>query len=363
MVIGFDVTIAARIPTGVGVYARELATALASRAVTVHTWQRTLGRGGGRPRVLNATRLMSWFLVEVPRRVRRERVDVYHAMASLGALRPGCSSVMSVQDATLLTGRSHFGRVDRLYHRVFSVRAARRADAVIVPSASAGRDVASRYGIAEGRLHVICHGLSPRFRPASSAERSAVLARLGLRAPYVLSIGVRIPRKNLERLLAALARLRGAGHREIQLAIAGPAGPGDEEIRAHISRRGLEADVRWLGWIEDEDLPALYGGALCLAYASLEEGFGMPILEAMACGTAVLTSDRSSMVEVAGKAALLVDPTSSTAIADGLQRLAENAGLREDLIVRGLAHAAGFAWDKAAAETEAVYRRVARRSG
>jgi glycosyltransferase involved in cell wall biosynthesis len=118
--------------------------------------------------------------------------------------------------------------------------------------------------------------------------------------------------------------------------------------------------VRWLGWIGDEDLPALYGGALCLAYPSLEEGFGMPILEAMACGTPVLTADRSSMPEIAGDAALLVDPTSPTAIADGLRRIAGDAAVREALIARGAARAAEFTWESAAARMEAVYRLVAR---
>ena len=360
MLVAFDVTIAARAATGVGVYARELGAALAGRPCTLRSWQRCLGSSGrGSRRLLNAMRLTAWLLVEVPRRTWRDGVDVYHAVSSLGPLRPGCPYVMTVHDATLLTTRSQYGWADRLYHRLFSVLAARRADAVIVPSAAAGRDVARAYRVSETRIHVVHHGLSTRFRPASAARRAFLLARLGLRAPYALFVGARPPRKNVKVLLAALASLRD-DHPDLQLAIAGPADPGDGRLRAEIGRLGLESAVRWLGWIPDEDLPALYGGALCLAYPSLAEGFGLPIIEAMASGTAVVTSDRSSMAEIAGDAAVLVDPESPAALAGGLRRLVEGAALREELIARGARHAAEFAWEDAAAATEAVYRLAAR---
>jgi glycosyltransferase involved in cell wall biosynthesis len=360
MLVGFDVTIAARAATGVGVYARELGAALAGRSCTIRAWQRSLGRPGRWSRPLNAMRLTSWLLLEIPRRVRRESVDVYHAVSSLGPLRPACPYVMSVHDATLLTARSHYGWADRLYHRVFSVLAARRADAILVPSAAARRDVARAYRIPEARIHVVHLGLSAHFRPVPAARRASLLERLGLRAPYVLFVGARPPRKNIEALLAALAKVAGAGRADLQLAIAGPADPGDRRLRALAERLGLDSAVRWLGWIRDEDLPALYGGAVCLVYPSLAEGFGLPIIEAMASGTAVITSDRSSMAEIAGDAALLVDPESPPALAEGLRRLTGDASLREELIARGAARAREFAWEDAAAATETVYRQAAR---
>jgi glycosyltransferase involved in cell wall biosynthesis len=360
MLVGFDVTIAARAATGVGVYARELGAALEGRSCTLRVWQWSLGRPGRWRRPLNAVRLTSWLLVEIPRRVRRESVDVYHAVSSLGPLRPGCPFVMTVHDATLLTTRSHYGWADRLYHRVFSVLAARRADAIIVPSAAARRDVARAYRIPETRVHAVHHGLSARFRPVPAARRASLLARLGLRAPYVLFVGARPPRKNIEALLAALASVGGAGRPDLQLAIAGPPDSGDDRLRALVESLGLDSAVRWLGWIRDEDLPALYGGAVCLVYPSLAEGFGLPIIEAMASGTAVITSDRSSMAEIAGDAALLVDPESPAALVEGLRRLAADASLREELIERGAARAREFAWEDAAAATEVVYRLAAR---
>jgi glycosyltransferase involved in cell wall biosynthesis len=270
---------------------------------------------------------------------------------------------MTVHDATLLTMRSQYGWADRLYHRVFSVHAARRADAVIVPSAAARQAVARAYVVPEARIHVVWHGVSPRFGPVPPAGESPILHRHGLRPPYVLFVGARPPRKNLERLILAVARARDRPDgTALQLAVAGPIERGDQAARSLARRLGLEEVVRWLGWVPDDELPVLYGGALCLAYPSLAEGFGLPILEAMACGTPVLTSDRSALAEVAGDAALLVDPESPDAIAEGLRRLRRDEGARQDLITRGAVRAAGFTWQATAAATEAVYRLAAGQS-
>jgi glycosyltransferase involved in cell wall biosynthesis len=361
MLVGFDVTVPARAATGVGVYARELEAALASRCCTVRPWREVLGPPGrGWHRLRNAVHLTRWFLAEVPRRVQREGLDVYHAATSLGPLRPGCPSIMTVHDATLLTTRSQYGWADRLYHRVFSVLAARRADAIIVPSAVARQAVARAYRIPAGRIHVVPHGVSPRFRPVAAGARAPILARHGLDSPYVLFVGARPPRKNIGRLVEAVARLRADGDGDLQLAIAGPPDPEDEATRRLAQRLGLAPFVRWLGWIPDAELPALYSGALCLAYPSLAEGFGFPVLEAMACGAPVLTSERSAMAEVAGGAAILVDPATPAAIAGGLRCLRKDPWLASDLVARGARRVAGFTWSGAAEATEAVYRLVAR---
>ena len=364
MRIALDVTVPARSLTGVGVYARELHAALASRSLDLRVWQDALAPPApGWPRLLNAVRLTRWLAREVPRRVRQEGVDLYHAVSSVGPLRPGCPWVMTVHDATLLTMRSQYGWADRLYHRVFGVLAARRADALIAPSQATRQAVARVYGIPETRIHVVPHGISDHFRPPAAARRAAVLRRYGLSSPYVLFVGARPPRKNLDRLIEAIARSRRRpGGAALQLAIAGPPEHGDGATRAVARRLGLTDAVRWVGWVPPEDLPALYAGARCLAYPSLAEGFGFPILEAMACGTCVVTSDGSSMAEVAGDAALLVDPQRADSIADALSRLQGDPALRSELIARGLARAAGFRWPDAAARTEAVYRRVARQS-
>lgn len=361
MRIGFDVTVTARARTGVGVAARHLEATLRARGLDVRPWQGDLGPGrSGLARLANALRLARWLVRDVPRRVRQERVTVYHAPTSLGPLRAGCPTVLTVHDATLFTRPAPGSRADRLYFLVFSRVAARRAAAVIVASRAARDAVARAYRLRPEGLHVVPHGVAERFRPLSPEARAPVLARHDLRGPYVLFVGARPPRKNLPRLVEALARLRREPDAAaLELVVVGPPEPEDPAARATVERLGLTSRVRWLDWVPDEDLPALYGGARCLAYPSHEEGFGLPVLEAMACGTSVLTSDGSSMAEVAGPAALLVDPGSIDALAEGLRRLLRDAALRAELGARGLARAAPFTWARSAELTEAIYRRVA----
>jgi glycosyltransferase involved in cell wall biosynthesis len=174
-----------------------------------------------------------------------------------------------------------------------------------------------------------------------------------------LHVGADAPRKNLPRLLDAYAAARRAAGDDSQLVLVGPPGPATPARWLRTRRLELGPHVRRLDAVPDDDLPALYSGAACLAYPSLAEGFGLPILEAMACGTPVLTSGCSSMQEVAGEAALLVDPGRTETIAEGLVRLLTEDGLRQELIARGLARAGAFTWARTARATESVYRAVA----
>jgi glycosyltransferase involved in cell wall biosynthesis len=177
---------------------------------------------------------------------------------------------------------------------------------------------------------------------------------------YLLYVGTVQPRKNLERLIDAFAlvadRPELAG---VQLVIAGGRGWLSEGVERRAAERGLAGRVRLSGYLPDADLPALLSGALAFVFPSLYEGFGMPVLEAMACGAPVLTSTTSSLPEVADDAALLVDPSDTAAIAAGIARLAADGGLRADLYARGLARAAAFTWDRCARETLAVLRESA----
>jgi glycosyltransferase involved in cell wall biosynthesis len=265
---------------------------------------------------------------------------------------------MTVHDAVAFTMPSQHGLAERLYFRLFSVVAARCADAVLVPSRAAREEIARAYRIPAERLHVIPAAAAPRFRPVPPDARAAVLRRYGLRRPYVLHVGADAPRKNLPRLLDAYATARRATGDDTELVLVGP-----PTATRRVRTRRLEPapHVRRLHAVPDGDLPALYSGAACLAYPSLAEGFGLPILEAMACGTPVLTSGCSSMQEVAGEAALLVDPGRTETIADGLVRLLTEDGLRQDLIARGFARTKIFTWATTARVTESVYLAVAGR--
>jgi glycosyltransferase involved in cell wall biosynthesis len=358
--VAFDLTVAGRARTGVGVYARNLAAHLGHPSLEIVPWRHRLGPEGTGPlRLLAAVRLTSWLQLHVPRAIRRDRITVYHSPCSLGPLRTPCARVMTVHDAIMLAMPSQYGAVERVYFRLFSVVAARRADAVIVPSHAARADVARVYGIPPARLSVIPEAASPRFRPIAPAERAPVLARYGIRPPYVLFVGAIVPRKNLPRLLDAFAASRRRVGRDASLVLVGP----PESSVGPIRHPHLDGHLHRLDRVPDDDLPALYSGAACLAYPSLAEGFGLPILEAMACGTPVMTSNCSAMAEVAGDAALLVDPRRTEAIAEGLVRLLAERGLGEALGERGLARARAFTWEQAARATEEVYRAAADRAG
>jgi glycosyltransferase involved in cell wall biosynthesis len=165
------------------------------------------------------------------------------------------------------------------------------------------------------------------------------------------------PRKNYGRLIEALSHLRERGL-DVNVVIAGGRGWLEDPIYAAIEQYGTSEHVHFIGFAADEDLPALYSGAVCVALPSLYEGFGLPILEAMACGVPVLTSNISSLPEVAGDAALTVTPTDIEAIAAALTRLVEDGQLRDDLIQRGYARARQFTWDVSAAQLRGIYQAV-----
>jgi glycosyltransferase involved in cell wall biosynthesis len=242
----------------------------------------------------------------------------------------------------------------------WSLRAARR---VIAISGATRDDLVRHYGADPARVSVVHHGLSAAFQPTPDPD---VLARYDLDAPYMLYVGTVQPRKNLTRLIEAFAMASvlieqqsaaaDAGHtpQAPLLVIAGRMGWCTEAIEQRAAALGVGGMVRFLGYVPDADLPALLSGALAFLFPSLYEGFGMPVLEAMACGTPVLTSTTSALPEVAGNAALLVDPADTDAIAAAIARLAADTGLRADLRARGLTRAAQFTWERCAHETLGV---------
>jgi glycosyltransferase involved in cell wall biosynthesis len=212
-------------------------------------------------------------------------------------------------------------------------------------------------GIDPARISVTHLGVDARFRPPDPEERAAFLQRQQLVRPYILAVGTLEPRKNLPGLLRAYARL--APEVPHDLVLVGAEGWLTGEIHATLEKLRLGGRVRMTGFVADDDLPHWYGGADLFAFASLYEGFGLPVVEAMACGVPVVTSNVSSLPEVAGDAAVLVDPADVDAIADGLRRVLTDTDLARRLRHSGLKRAARFTWEQTAARTVAVYREVA----
>lgn len=236
-----------------------------------------------------------------------------------------------------------------------------RADALIAISESTRMELIDKMGAPPERIVVTPLASDPSLRRVSDpATLAAVRQRYELPERFILFLGAVEPRKNLLRLIEAFAALKPDLRRETPLVVAGANGWLNESVRERVDELGLGESVRFPGYIAGEDVAALYSLATVFAYPSLWEGFGLPVLEAMACGAPVLTSDVSAIPEVAGDAAFFVPPMDVEAIAEGLTRLLGDAELRADLAARGLRRAAAFSWERCARETLAVYRSVVR---
>ena len=299
-------------------------------------------------------------LTLVPAALRRLRVDIFHGMDHVGIPLVGRSGkyVVTVHDVIPLILPETFTPRHRLVVRLALARVRRKADLVVVPSHAVKRDVVRRVGLPEDRVVVTHEGCEPRFRPVrSAAARRDVAARYGLPPRYVLAVGTLEPRKNLTTLLEAFARLRRDGEvdADLRLVLAGARGWLDEPIFATVRSLGLEDAVRFTGFVDDADLPAVYSGAALFVFPSLHEGFGLPLLEAMACGVPVVTSNISSMPEVAGDAAVLVDPRDTDGLAAAIARLLRDEALRDRLREAGIARARQFSWEATARRTLDAY--------
>ncbi|MBC7235422.1 MAG: glycosyltransferase family 4 protein [Chloroflexi bacterium] len=249
----------------------------------------------------------------------------------------------------------------RFLFRALARRTCRRAQAVLTGSEATRQDLQRLWGVSAERLVTTPYGVDAAFYPRSDAEVTDLGRRLGLPERYVLYVGINKPHKNLVRLIEAWGRVPEGVRKGAELVLAGKEDPRYPEVRQAIARWGLEHAVRMLGIVDDADLPSLYSGALAFVFPSLYEGFGLPVLEAMACGAPVLASERASLSEVVGDAGLTFDPMDVDTLRDLLARLLSDADLRRDLSVRGRARAAEFTWERTAIATLAVYRHVATR--
>lgn len=231
-----------------------------------------------------------------------------------------------------------------------------RADHVIAVSEATRQDLIELYGTPPEKISVLYHGVGLAFRPITDAAKlSAVRKKYNLNeVPFVLSVGTIQPRKNYGRLIQALARLDPP----VALVIVGSKGWAYESVFNQIAQLGLEKRVHFPGFVDDTDLPALYSAAALFAYPSLYEGFGLPALEAMACGTPVVASNQSALPEVVGQAGLLVDPYSVDEIATALNQILTYDRLRAKLSIAGMAQAAKFTWPKMAAKLIKLYQQL-----
>jgi glycosyltransferase involved in cell wall biosynthesis len=361
MRIGIDARLWGEPRSGIGRYTRSLVEALVKLAPE-ERWVLYLDRPARdlpadvEARCLPWPQRLLWTLWAAPRDLARQPVDLFHGVTGFelpGAR--GAPLVTTVHDLVPF----RFPRLVPWRHR-WAVRALlgsalRRARRVITVSSATRDEVLARYRLAPERVHVVPEAAAPHFAPPPDAEVRRVGERYGLGAPYVLFVGLLEPKKNVPALLGAVARLRArGGWGPATLVLVGAPGWGSE-VAAEVARLDLEGVVKRLGAVPDADLPALYAGAHAFAFPSLWEGFGLPVLEAMASGAPVVASRRGALPEVTGGAALLVEPAPEP-LAEALGQLLADAALRARLREAGLARARGFSWERTAAETLAVYR-------
>ncbi len=297
----------------------------------------------------------------LPAAARLQRANLLHGPANILPLMPlGLPGVLTVHDLAIYRHPDFFPGGQGLSTRVLVPRALRRAARIICPSQYTADEVRALFGIPPERLRVIPHGVEGVFaQPPAVHTLEAARSRYALPARYVLFVGTLQPRKNLEMALRAVAAVRRDA--PVELVVAGGRGWGHEATLRLIPALDLGEAVRLLGYVPVHHLPALYAQAEALLFPSRYEGFGLPVLEAMACGIPVLAADRTSLPEVAGKAALLLDPEDAPGWARALRSVLEDGELRSRLIAAGREHSRRFRWEAAAAAHVEVYREAAGR--
>ena len=284
---------------------------------------------------------------------------VFHATEHLLPRLRCIRSVFTLHDLIFRFDPGSHLPLNRIYLNTMMPRFLRAADAVIAVSECSQRDAVRLYGTPTEKIHVIPEGVDARFKPVGQQQIEQVRSRYHLPERFVLSVGTIEPRKNLPTLFEALAAPREPGLETWPLVIAGKPGWLYEPILRRIADLNLQDSIHLTGFFPDDDLPALYSAATVLAMPSRYEGFGLPVLEAMACGTPVICSNTSSLPEVAGDAALLVPPEDVQGWVEAIAHVMNDDALRLQMRERGFVQAARFSWENAARQTAEVYRQIA----
>jgi glycosyltransferase involved in cell wall biosynthesis len=349
--------------TGIGRYIREILRAISQVGWECivygdRTTQLEAMLSGVRLRVLDNGWTPWWDQISLPRQLARDRVSVYLSPYYKGPLLAPCPVVLTIHDLFFI---GYPGR-PRPYYDAAVTRLARcyasRAAAVITDSEYSKRVIMERLDVLETKVTVIPVALGAEFRPQPLSD--AIRHRYGITGPYILHVGNFKPHKNLVRLMQAYAALPETLQKTFRLVLAG----GDRDHRPALERQarslGVDGRVLFPGFIEDENLPAIYSGCALFILPSLEEGFGLPALEAMACGAPVAASNRAAVPEVVGQAAVFFDPEDVASIVAAMGRILSQDELRERLRQQGLRRAGEFTVERTAGRVLALLREVSR---
>ena len=284
-----------------------------------------------------------------------ERFDLLHAMAFVAPLLAALPTVVTIYDLTFQKLPQNFRAANRAYLGLFARLSCRRAARVIAISHSTKRDVVQAYGIEDNRVDVIYPGLRAGMQRVEPRAVADFREQRGLPARFILYLGTIEPRKNLSVLVAAYKK---AQLKDVKLVCAGGEGWMYSDVFRAVTELQLSRDVLFPGFVPDAELPLWYSAAEAFVYPSAYEGFGLPVLEALACGTPVITTTSGSLVEVAGRAALLCPPDDAPTLADAIARVISDAALREQLAAAGPIQAQRFCWPEAGKRTHAPHLRA-----
>jgi glycosyltransferase involved in cell wall biosynthesis len=372
--VGIEYTAALNQRAGIGRFVRNLVSSLLATDPQVQWVLLHAALNGADPSVLPRAPNTSLVEVRLPERWltilwHRLRVplpvesftgplDIFHAPDFVLPPVRHARRIVTVHDLAFLLYPECADARLRSYLMSVVPRSVRRADFVVADSANTQNDVICLLGADPARTAVVPGGVETRFRPAAPEAIAELRARLGLHAPFVLSIGMIEPRKNWQGLIRAYSQARARYRLPHQLVLAGPRGWLWESIFEERERSPFRNDIIFLGFVADADLPTLYSAAAVFAFPSFYEGFGLPPLEAMACGTPVVVSDAASLPEVVGDAGLTVPAEDTDSLAEALARVLLDDALHAQLAAAGRARAAQFTWERAAARQLEVYRHV-----
>ncbi len=380
--IGIDYTAAVHQSAGIGRYTREMVNALAAVSLMDSTYHYRLF-------VAEASKIVPptlpgpnwqwcptglskrwlerlWYRLRLPLWVEgwTGRIALFHAPDFvLPAVMPGTRTIVTIHDLSFVREPNSTMPGMAAHLNRWVPRSVQQADHVIAVSESTRQDLIALYHTPPEKISVLYHGVTPHFQPTENPTRlHEVRQRYGLgERPFILTVGTIQPRKNYQRLIQAYTIVLQklfivSKNNHLGLVIVGSKGWQYEAIFNEVSRLGLENQVHFLGFVDETDLPTLYSAATLFAYPALYEGFGLPVLEAMACGTPVMASNLSALPEVVGQAGLLVNPRQVEAMAEAMLQLLTNMPLRQQLIQAGFKQAAKFTWPKMAEQLLALYK-------
>jgi len=300
-----------------------------------------------------------WRYGILPRKLRNQGIDLIHDPYEIGPLSFDIpfKKIITIHDVTPLLFPKLYGLIGIMLHKILYKKTVRNVDKIITCSTFSKKDIIKYLKVSQEKIKVIYNAADEKFKPLKQKEIIEVRQKYNLGAQFILYVGLLHPRKNIPSLIKAYHKLKKEGMGN-KLVIAGKRSGKYKEIFKTVERLNLQKNVIFTGYVPDEDLPALYNAADLFVYPSLYEGFGLPPLEAMACGTPVITSNTSSLPEVVGNAGIMIDPYDVDGLAKAMYKVLRNDRLRDDMIKKGLKRAKMFSWEKAAKETLDVYEEI-----